>query len=100
MRDIIVQYWSPLQKGFFEGVSLGDPEYKELNSVLEMLAGEYKVGPDAIAYAWLLRYPAKMQVIVGTMNIKRIQSACQASDVNLTRAQWYELYRAAGNSLP
>ncbi len=100
MRDIIVQCWSPLQKGFFGGVFIGDPEYAELNAVLNRLAEEYKVTADAIAYAWLLRYPAKMQVILGTMNPKRITNAAEAASVNLTRAQWYELYRAAGNVLP
>ena len=100
LNSIIVQTWSPLQKGFFEGVFLGDPAYEELNKVLDRLAGEYGVGPDAIAYAWLLRYPARMQVITGSMNSKHIASAAKASDVVLTRAQWYELYRAAGNELP
>lgn len=100
MNDIIVQCWSPLQKGFFKGVFLGDPEYEKLNKVLNRLSEEYRVGPDAIAYAWLLRYPAKMQVIAGTMNPDRIRSACLAPDMNLTRVQWYELYRAAGNILP
>ncbi len=100
MKDIIVQCWSPLQKGFFQGVFLGDPEYGKLNDVLNSLAEEYKVGPDAVAYAWLLRYPARMQVIVGTMSPDRIESASHAADFDLTREQWYELYRAAGNSLP
>ena len=100
LNSIIVQTWSPLQKGFFEGVFLGDPSYKKLNKVIDRLAGEYGVGPDAIAYAWLLRYPARMQVITGTMNPKHIASAAKASDVVLTRAQWYELYTAAGNELP
>lgn len=100
LHSIIVQTWSPLQKGFFEGVFLGDPSYEKLNIVLDMLAGEYGVGPDAIAYAWLLRYPARMQVITGTMNPRHIVSAAKAAQVFLSREQWYELYRAAGNELP
>lgn len=100
MKDIIVQCWSPLQKGFFEGVFIGDPEYAELNAVLERLAKEYDVTPDAIAYAWLLRYPARMQVMLGTMNPDRIRNASAAASFELTRAQWYELYRVAGNELP
>ena len=100
MRGIIVQTWSPLQKGFFEGVFLGDPSYAELNKVLDRLAGEYGVSDDTVAYAWLLRYPARMQVITGTMKGQRIASAAKAADVVLTREEWYELYRAAGKELP
>ena len=100
LKGIILQTWSPLQKGFFEGVFLGDPEYKNLNEVLDRLADKYNVTADAIAYAWLLRIPARMQVIIGTMNSKHIASAAKAADFTLTRVEWYELYRAAGNELP
>ena len=100
LKGIAVQTWSPLQKGFFDGVFLGDPEYAQLNQVLDRLADKYKVKPDAVAYAWLLRYPARMQVIIGTMNSKHIQSAAKAADFTLSREEWYELYRAAGNELP
>lgn len=99
-KDIIVQAWSPLQKGFFEGVFLGDPTYQKLNDVLEELAQKYHTESDAIAYAWLLRIPAKMQVIAGTTNPKRIPSLSAAAEITLTREEWYEIYRAAGNQLP
>ena len=100
MHGIAVQTWSPLQKGFFGGVFLGDPEYGELNGVLDRLSAQYGVSSDTIAYAWLLRYPARMQVITGTMNPQRIASAARAADIGLSREEWYELYRAAGNELP
>ena len=64
------------------------------------LAEQYNATPDAVAYAWLLRYPARMQVIIGTMNPQRIRNAAKAADICLTREQWYALYRAAGNELP
>lgn len=100
LKGIVVQTWSPLQKGFFEGVFLGDPEYSELNQALAKIADKYNAKPDAVAYAWLLRYPARMQVIIGTMNPKHIESATKAAEVTLSREEWYELYRAAGNELP
>ena len=99
-NGIVVQCWSPIQKGFFGGPFIGDSEYAELNEVLNSLAEQYHVKPDAIAYAWLLRYPAKMQVILGTMNATRIQNAAKAAEIKLTREQWYSLYKAAGNKLP
>ena len=100
MNDIAIQTWSPLQKGFFGGVFLGDSEYTELNDVLNELAEKYDATADAIAYAWLLRYPARMQVILGTTNPARVRSAARATDFTLTRGEWYALYKAAGNKLP
>lgn len=100
LKGIIVQTWSPLQKGFFDGCFLGDPDYDGLNQVLDRLADKYNVKSDSIAYAWLLRYPAMMQVIAGTMNSEHIISAAKAADIDMTREEWYELYRSAGNELP
>ena len=100
MKGIGVQTWSPLQKGFFGGVFLGDDEYSELNWELDVLAKKYGVTSDAVAYAWLLRYPAKMQVVLGTTNPERVRSAAKAAEVELTKAEWYRLYKAAGNTLP
>ena len=100
LKGIIVQTWSPLQKGFFDGCFLGDPDYDDLNQVLDRLADKYNVKSDSIAYAWLLRYPAMMQVIAGTMNSEHIISAAKAADIDMTREEWYELYRSAGNELP
>ena len=100
LKGIIVQTWSPLQKGFFDGCFLGDPDYDCLNQILDRLADKYNVKSDSIAYAWLLRYPARMQVIAGTMNTEHIMSAAKAADIDMTREEWYELYRSAGNELP
>lgn len=100
LNDVVVQTWSPLQKGFFGGVFLNDPEYPELNDKLQELSEKYHVEADTIAYAWLLRYPAKMQVITGTTKPQRLISAAAACEIELTRKEWYDLYTAAGNRLP
>ena len=100
LHDITVQPWSPLQYGFFEGVFLKNDKFPELNRKLEEYAKRYAVPDIAIAIAWLLRHPAKMQPIVGTTNAKRLKDICLAGKVNLTRPEWYELYRSAGNALP
>ena len=64
------------------------------------LAGEKGVSKEAIVIAWLLRHPAHMQPIVGTTNPGRVRDICKASDVKLTRQEWYAIYLAAGNKLP
>lgn len=100
LNDITIQAWSPFQYGFFEGVFLGNEKFPELNRKLNELAAEYQVSATTIAAAWLLRHPAGMQVISGTMNPKRLEEICKAADITLTRKQWYEIYMAAGNQLP
>ena len=100
LREITIQAWSPLQFGFFDGVFLGHPDYADLNRVLERIGEEQGVSAAAVAVAWILRHPAKMQVVVGTTKPNHLQEICAAERVNLTREQWYEIYRAAGNKLP
>lgn len=100
INGITIQAWSPFQGGFFTGVFLGDPEYAELNAVIDRLAAAYGVEPIAIATAWITRHPAKMQVVLGTTTPQRVRDAAAGADVELTRAEWYELFRAAGHVLP
>lgn len=98
---ITLQAWSPYQKGFFDGVFIGDREnYAELNDVLDELADSYGVTPTGIATAWITRHPANIQVVLGTTKPERVVEAAAGSDVTLTREEWYRLYRAAGHLLP
>ncbi|WP_277949608.1 aldo/keto reductase [Cellulomonas sp. WB94] len=100
LHDITIQAWSPLQAGFFTGPFLGSPEYPELNAVIDRLAARYGVPPLAIATAWITRHPARMQVVLGTTTPQRVADAVAGSDLPLTRAEWYELFRAAGYAVP
>ena len=70
------------------------------NTISEELAEKYQVTNSAIAVAWILRHPARIQTIVGTTNRNRLTDICKASEVNLTREEWYALYMAAGKVLP
>lgn len=100
LKDITIQPWSPFQYGFFEGVYLDNDQYPELNKCIDALAEKYGVTNSAIAIAWILRHPAKMQPVVGTKSPKRLKEICKAADINLTREEWYDVYRAAGNNIP
>lgn len=100
INHITLQAWSPFQAGFFTGVFLGNPEYVELNAVIDRLAASYRVPPIAIATAWITRHPAKMQVVLGTTTPQRVTDAAKGSDIDLTKAEWYELFRAAGYRVP
>ncbi|WP_217593719.1 aldo/keto reductase family oxidoreductase [Cohnella sp. GbtcB17] len=100
LNDITVQPWSPFQYGFFKGVFLDNEEFPELNAKIDEIAKKYDVSNTTIAIAWLLRHPARMQPVTGTMNVERLLDCVKASDIQLTREEWYEIYRAAGNILP
>lgn len=100
LHDITIQAWSPLQFGMFKGTFIDHPDFPELNKVLAKIGEREGVSKTAVALAWILRHPAKMQVIIGTMNPEHIVSACDASKVQLSHHDWYELYLAAGKYLP
>ena len=100
LNDITIQAWSPLQKGFFKGCFVDDPELPKLNKALGEVAGKYGVSKTAIAIAWILRHPAKMQAIVGTMNPEHLRDIATAGDITLTHNEWYKLYLASGKMLP
>jgi predicted oxidoreductase len=100
LKDITIQAWSPFQYGFFEGVFLNNDKFPELNKKIDEMAETKGVTNTAIAIAWILRHPAKIQPIVGTTNAGRLKDICKASQIKLSRQEWYELYRAAGNKLP
>lgn len=100
LKGITIQAWSPFQYGFFEGVFLDNDKFSELNSKINEIADMKGVTNSAIAIAWILRHPAGIQPIVGTTNAKRLKDICKAAQVDMTRQEWYEIYRAAGNKLP
>ena len=100
LHDITIQAWSPLQYGMFRGVFVDNPAFPEMNAALAELAEQYGVTKSAIAIAWILRHPANMQAILGTMNPAHLQETAKAAEIRLTREEWYRLYLASGKFLP
>lgn len=100
LNKITIQPWSPMQYGFFEGCFIDNDKFPELNETLERIGNEYSVSKTTMAFAWILRHPAKMQPVTGTTNLTRLADCIKATDINITHAEWYEIYRAAGNNLP
>ena len=100
LKGMAVQAWSALQYGYFEGTFLGNELYGELNQVLERIGAKRGVTSAAVAIAWILRYPGSTQAVVGSTKKERVRELAKAGDVSLSREEWYEIYRAAGNQLP
>jgi predicted oxidoreductase len=100
LNNMTIQAWSPFQYGMIKGTFIGNKDFPEVNAKLQELAEKKGVTDSAIAIAWILRHPAKIQPVVGSMNPQRLKDIAKASTIELTREEWYELYRAAGNKLP
>lgn len=100
LNGITIQPWSPFQHGFFKGTFLGNDDFPELNKMIDKVAEKYNTADTTVALAWILRHPAKMQPVIGTMNVKRLKDCRAAADITLTREEWYDIYRAAGNIIP
>ncbi|MDN6525602.1 MAG: aldo/keto reductase [Tetragenococcus halophilus] len=100
LKNMTIQAWSPYQASSVKEVFINNERFPELNQKLAELAEKYHTTPNGLASAWILRHPANMQIIAGTMNSKRIEEIAQASEIQLSRKDWYQLYLSAGNGLP
>ncbi len=100
LNDVTIQPWSPFQYGFFEGSFIGSEKFPALNAKLEEIAARYDITPTGLAIAWILRHPAKMQPIVGSVRPERMAEIAKAADVTITHDEWYELYKSTGKKLP
>lgn len=100
LNDMTIQAWSPFQMANWQGTFIGSDRYSELNAVMDELGEKYGVGKTGIATSWILRHPARIQMIAGTMNSERLDDIIAATDITLTREEWYRLYLAAGHILP
>ncbi len=99
-NKITIQPWSPMQYGFFEGCFIDNEKFPEVNAKMAEIAEKHGVSKTTIAFAWILRHPAKMQPVTGTTNLERLTDCLRATEIELTREEWYEIYTAAGNILP
>lgn len=100
LKKVTIQAWSPFQVDLAKGIFFNHPDYADLTATLDTYAKQYGVSREAVVVAWILRHPAKMQVLIGSMNPERIANMLQSKYVDLSRQDWYAIYRSAGNSLP
>ncbi|HEM5309990.1 TPA: aldo/keto reductase [Streptococcus suis] len=100
LKKITIQAWSPFLIDLQRGIFANHPDYALLNQTIGEKAERYNVSHETIVVAWILRHPAKIQTVVGSMNPERLTKIAQASQITLTRPEWYEIYRSAGNILP
>ena len=78
----------------------GAPWRSRSNDALQRIADDHGTTKTAVAINWVLRYPAKMQALVGTTRPERIRESAAACDWVMSREEWYEVYICAGHQLP
>mgnify|MGYP003303785936 CR=1 FL=1 len=100
VNDITIQAWSPFQYGMIAGAFFNNDDFAVLNTKLAEVGEKYGVSATTMAVAWLLRHPANIQVLAGTMNKSHFEEICKACDVKLERQDWYDIFVAAGNIIP
>lgn len=109
LHDITIQAWAPLAGGkLINSPSAADPRTPQANTRTQQIVAHIaqlaiakNTTREAIALAWLLRHPAGIQPIVGTMNATRLSNCCRAHEISLSREEWYALFTTArGAAVP
>jgi predicted oxidoreductase len=106
-RQVQVQAFSPLREdSIYETPALlrpvpnAPPAMKELTQLLRDAATKHDCTPAAIMLAWLLRHPAEIVPVIGSMDPKHIEECCRADSVQLSRPEWYALLHGAAPLQP
>ena len=90
-----VMAWSPLGGG---SLMTGEGEVQDR---LDRIAAAHGVDRAAVAVAFLLRHPSGIIPVMGTNTLARIETFADATRVDLSRQDWFELYEAAlGREVP
>jgi len=102
VNDMMIQAWSPVAGGqIFAPKDDAPDNVKATAALIKELAEKHETTASAIALAWLLKHPATIQPILGTMKVERIAESIKADDVELSRLEWYALLAAAnGKNIP
>lgn len=94
LHGIVPQAWSPLAAGAF---SRPDPRQESAAAaqLVASFADEKGCSPEAIVIAWLLKHPSGIVPVIGTRTPDRIRNCCEATNVALSREEWYRLLQEA-----
>ncbi len=102
-NSIQLQAWGCLSQGLFTGKDTASqsPSTQETAKLVTEMAETLETSKEAIVLSWLKQHPAGIQPIVGSTSPDRIKACGKASNIQLSREQWYQLYVSArGHELP
>lgn len=86
--------WSPFGGGdiFTE---TDDPRTIRIQEIALKLGATYEIGIDQVLLAWIRKHPAGVVPVIGSSKIDRIKSALEATSVQLSHEEWYEVLQAS-----
>ena len=97
LHQIRPMSWNPLGTVFREDIE----QTRRLKKLLAQLVEKYGLGSDTILLAWILKHPAKVIPVAGTVNIARIQALMKAVELNLEQEDWFAIWtESMGNKVP
>ena len=97
LHQIRPMSWNPLGTVFREDIE----QTRRLKKLLAQLVEKYGMGSDTILLAWILKHPAKVIPVAGTVNIARIQALMKAVELNLEQVDWFAIWtESMGNKVP
>lgn len=89
--------WNPLGTVFREDIE----QTRRLKKLLVQLVAKYGVGSDTILLAWVLKHPANVIPVAGTVNIARIQALMKATTLQMETEDWFAIWtESMGNRVP
>ena len=89
--------WNPLGSVFRQE----NMQTYRLRKLLASLVSKYEIGADTILLAWILKHPAHIVPIAGTVNVARIQSLMKATELQLSQEDWFAIWtESMGNEVP
>ena len=94
LKKIIPMAWSPLGGGKIFKEST-DTHVKHLRQVIFELAQKYQVPLDQMMLAWLMKHPSQIIPVIGTTKIERLQSAIEATRLDIEREDWFKMLEAS-----
>jgi len=102
LNNLLIQAWGPVAWGkLLNRDSTAATYIKDTVHLIEKMAAEKQVSKEAVVLGWLLRHPAGIQPLIGTIRPERIKASCEADTVSLSREEWYRLFTAArGKPVP
>lgn len=88
--------WNPLGTVFREDTK----KTRRLKKLLSTLVEKYHLGSDTLLLAWILKHPAGIIPIAGTVNVARIQSLIKAVELDLDKEDWFAIWtESMGNDV-
>ena len=103
-HDVQVQAWAPLARGIYSGATPPAPTdaQRRTSELVATMAAARATSREAIVLGWLLRHPAEIRPVIGTVTPSRILACADAvrqADL-MTRSEWYALLASARGANP